>query len=188
MGTKRNDIKRAIQQPFGVEINWSSFDVKFDNEKEDISFTAKILLNPDNVPFIKINDLLTLSGYAQGNVKVNRIISSGITYPNIVVGRHREDVVENMYINIYCLNILKGVYPLIKSEEIASKITSTIFTSNHTPPSSKLDVTLEEIKDMLEKNNNSIASLIKERDLLEEENDKLRTIINNISNVISDFS
>lgn len=188
MGTKRNDIKRAIQQPFGVEINWSSFDVEFDNEKEDAFFKAKILLNPDNVPFIKINDLLTLSGYAQGNVKVNRIVSSGIKYPDIIVGRHREDVVENMYINIYCLNILKNVYPLIKSEEIASKITSTIFTSEHTPPSSELDVILKEIKDQLEKNNNSIYSLIRERDLLKEENNKLRNIINNISDVISDFS
>ncbi len=188
MGTKRSDIKRAIHQPFGVEIDWSSFDVKFDDEKEGIFFTAKILLNPDNVPFIKINDLLILSGYAQGNVKVNRIISSGILYPNIIVGKHREDAVENMYINIYCLNILKGSYPLIKSEEIASKITSTIFTKEHTPPSSKLDVILEEIKNQLEKNNNSIASLIKERDLLKEENNKLRNIINNIGNVISDFS
>lgn len=190
MGTSRDNVRKLIQQPMNEYIHWSSFDVDFDLDNTGEIFKGKVLLSSENIPYIKINDALLSSGYAQGNIKVKRILNSGVKYPELVLARHNEDARENMYINIYSLNVLKKSYPLLKSEDIASGINSSIFinsNTNNATEEANTNFLLEEIIKQLNSNSQSISDLVKERDELLEENKRLRNIICNINDVTSKF-
>lgn len=183
--------KEGIQNKINQTEDWTNnyYETKFFANGKTITYVVMGDKN-DNYSacyYAKLNDLLLFSDYAKGNLKLDKLINSSLTFPNIAY-----IVVKNDNSGIYIRITKDNLDSLAKSYTRVARVKETIlslFDSNSLISLNEVKQSNNNIRlnDVINSFTSKTQELIDINRQLVEENLKMKRILNNIAMATQEY-